>query len=86
MIMNENSNPAPALTRLHPFLQIKMSELGTTIGEMLTDVNRPIAAGTPFHFIYYNYDSLSFRTSLKVVAQPGHIETITFTKETNRYF
>jgi hypothetical protein len=84
MVMNRDKNPAPSLNRLQQFLQLRMSELGSAMGDTLTELSRPLTGGIAFHFIYYNYDSLSFRTSLRVVVQPGTVDTITFTKEINR--
>jgi len=82
--MPESTDPSPLLAKLRLFLQPRMSELGSKMGETLTEISRPLITGIAFHFIYHNYDSLSFRTSLNAVAQSGNVDTITFTKEINR--
>lgn len=85
MLMPEREDPAPSLNKLQQFLQLRMAELGSEMGETMTEVNRPLLTSVPFHFIYYNYDSLSFRTSLKMVAQQaGTADAIAFTKEVNK--
>lgn len=86
MLMPESNEPTPVLNKLQQFLQLKMSELGSGMGETITELNRPLVTSVPFHFMYYNYGNLSFRTSLKVVAQQpsGTVDAITFTKEINK--
>lgn len=85
MLVRKSSDPAPFLNRLQQFLSLKMAELGSEMGEALTELSRPSFNGVPFHFIYYNYDNLSFQTSLKMIAQSSNFDTINFTKEINRH-
>lgn len=85
MLMSETKDPTPVLNKLQQFLQLRMAELGSAMGDTMTELNRPLVTGVPFHFIYYNYDNLSFQTSLKVVAQQaGNVDAITFSKELNK--
>lgn len=80
--MSEKNDPAPSLVKLQRFLQLRMAELGSEMGETTGDVNKKLLNNA--HFIYYNYDTLSFETSLKMVAQNvGTADAITFTKEIN---
>ena len=88
MLMPEDRDPAPSLNKLHQSLTLRISELGSAMGETMSELNRPLLTNVPFHFIYFNYDTLSLRTSLKSVAQhPGDgLDAITFTKEINKWF
>ena len=56
---------ASTLACLRPLLEPKMSELASAMGATITELNQPhLTGGAPFHYIYQNFDSYSFRTTL----------------------
>jgi len=83
--MPEAKDPIPVLNKLQQFLQFRIAELGSAMGETMTELNKPIVTSVPFYFIYYNYDSFSFRTSLNMMTQQhGNADAIVFKKEINK--
>ncbi|KAI6212870.1 hypothetical protein M3Y94_00080200 [Aphelenchoides besseyi] len=83
ILIPDGVDPGGPLTKLRQILEPKMSTLASEMGETITELSRPLITGVPFHFIYHNYDSLSFRTSLKQMQQQpdSNGNTIIFTPE-----
>lgn len=61
--LNNNTNSEEFLDRLAEFLDSQMCTLASKIGEVFGDLPRSVQSDIPFHFVYYNPDSLSLRTS-----------------------
>ncbi|KAI6230832.1 hypothetical protein M3Y99_01028200 [Aphelenchoides fujianensis] len=83
VLVPEEADVTRALTKLRQRLEPKMSALASAMGETISALSRPLISTVPFHFIYFNYDSLSFRTSLKQQPNSSGATSIAFTAEIN---
>lgn len=72
MFMRAGSAPLD-MDALGEFLDAKLSTIASKIGEGISGVPRSIVSEVPFHFIYYNPDSLSLRTSLPSATSALHL-------------
>lgn len=72
MFLRAGSEPLD-MDVLGEFLDAKLPTIASKIGETVSAVPRSLAAEVPFHFIYYNPDSLSLRTSLPSTSTALHL-------------
>ncbi|CAD5231527.1 unnamed protein product [Bursaphelenchus xylophilus] len=79
LIKETTQNLDHLLTRFGHFLSPRLCQLASEMAETVTETIQPVISGIPFHFIYYNTESKSFKTSLSSLSPSS--SPITFSTE-----